>query len=440
MTATPRRLSTFAPAFKRISLALLLLSTLLIFAYPSVGKPLWQLFQLSASVYLFANLQKKPLFAPGLLFLAALVVQGISWYASIIQHPEYAETSLKVQRLGNWFSFILVAWVLKDTPKWIWFTWILGLIGLLLVPWTQGNGWAEFQNSAIFARSSFGFTNAEHAGMLYGAGLIGLLVLSGRWFRRSFTSKKPLALARITVCIALIVYCATLVLLAETRAIFVGLLAAFIVIGILLVSQLRRFSWQKLLASAAAVCIVLVALIASTSNYSQLLPKRWQQEIPTITAALNGNYAAIANDSAGIRLKSWLAASEWIQQRPLTGWGGSGRGLVMQHLDSLPLEIKKQFRHLHNSYLDTLVNYGSLGGVLLLLLHGYFAVASWKAWRLGKAPGDVSLFSCAFLAYWLVVNFFESYLFYTSGTTLLALTAGGIIAFYWQQITNPQIA
>jgi hypothetical protein len=55
------------------------------------------------------------------------------------------------------------------------------------------------------------------------------------------------------------------------------------------------------------------------------------------------------------------------------------------------------------------------------------------AWREGAMPWAVFLFSWAFLVFWGIVNFFESYINYKTGFYLNSVIFGFIYAFYVQR-------
>ena len=135
--------------------------------------------------------------------------------------------------------------------------------------------------------------------------------------------------------------------------------------------------------------------------------------------------------SAGIRLHTWQEAARWIAERPFVGWGGNGRSLIFDHSTHLPEQIKQRFGHLHNSYMDLLVNFGLLGLALLAALVYWLVSRSLRYHRAGLLPGGSLVFCLSFTAFFGVINLFESYLFYDSGHLVLAIVGGGLLTQLW---------
>lgn len=117
---------------------------------------------------------------------------------------------------------------------------------------------------------------------------------------------------------------------------------------------------------------------------------------------------------------------------PLVGWGGQGRGLVMDHTEWLPERVSEKYGHLHNYFIEIWVAYGMLGLAVIGALAFWIGLATWRAWRAGALPGDLALFGGGFFIYWMVVNQFESYNSFWTGVYVHNLVVGGLITHYWR--------
>jgi O-antigen ligase len=148
---------------------------------------------------------------------------------------------------------------------------------------------------------------------------------------------------------------------------------------------------------------------------------------------LNGDTQNINFDSIGTRLHLWLEAIDWIKQRPLTGWGDSGRSAVIDTSPRFSEDFKKRFGHFHNSYIELLLLYGLVGFVFFLgsLLWVYFSL--YQQWRKNKVPDDLFYFASMFMVFWLIVNMFESYFILSTGTYLHMIVLGGLYTFSLQK-------
>lgn len=396
------------------------LHALLWFSFPAASKILSQLLVLLSAGLFFlapASVRRSPGFW---LLLAAIVVQLASWALSHLTHPQWADGSPKVDRLGNWMMLLAIALALGGSTRNVLLLWGAALTGLLLAPWLTGGGLAEIVLGLKGTRIDFDLHNAQHAAMYSGVALIGLLALLPGLLDRSRRNGWLLALWSAGFC-----FVGLMVVLTQTRAVWLGLLLA---VAVLCWLWLREYlhGWQRWLP-----LLVLAAFLATLAS-SDLVQKRANKELTSINTVMEGDVADMPFDSPGVRLHSWLEATRWISQRPLLGWGGKGRNRVIQEAEHFPAALKKHTHHLHSSYMDTLVNFGLLGLLLLLSLWGWLLWAVWRAYgRHSLAPGMMQFFT-AFMAYWLLVNGFESYMYFSSGIFVFGLIAGGVLSCVWR--------
>ena len=152
-----------------------------------------------------------------------------------------------------------------------------------------------------------------------------------------------------------------------------------------------------------------------------------QSEVQTSQLILQERWYEVPYSSIGIRVQTWLVALERIQERPLLGWGNKARSEVIRQSTTLPDEIKREFGHLHNYFLETQLSYGLAGSLFLLCFFAYLAQAVYRAWREGLLEDEWALFALGFFIYWLFINNFESYLSFNSGVFTFGLVAGGLL-------------
>jgi len=361
------------------------------------------------------------------LALAAILVALVSWGCSWLTHPEWAESSFKVHRLTNWFAMIPVAILLGGQARNAYTLWALALCGLLLSPWISGNGWQEWQQGLTGMRIDFGLHNAQHTAMLFGTGALGLLAFAPGILR----NRRGCWVWRAGWLLALAT-CITALLLTQTRAGWVGMLAALVVIACAGIVALRQhFHSHRRYIAAATVAACSAATLAGYLSLGEIVSHRLHEEQQTIDLVQQGEIEKIPFNSAGIRIHTWAEALEWIAQRPLVGWGGNGRSLIFDHSQNLPDDIKQRFGHLHNSYLDLLVNFGLIGLLLLGALVYWLLNRTLRYYRTGRISGSNLVFGLSFAVFFGVINLFESYLFYDSGRYVLALIGGGLLTQLW---------
>lgn len=366
---------------------------------------------------------RSPLLA---LLCAAVLLQLLVWWGMQSHYPNWAESSPKVGRLANWFMMIPVA-VLLVGQRWrIALLWGLFAASLIISPWITGGGWAEVLSGINGKRIDFGVRNAQHVAMLFGVILIGSFALLIH-----LIMSQSFKFSRLIPCLLLLIISVYAVVVTQTRAVWLALslvLVACLIMGLVfLLNNKGRLKPSLYVCLAGALIAVFVIMSAG-----ETFQKRFNHEYDNIQIALSGSSDYQSNNSTGVRLSTWYESIDWIKERPLMGWGGNGRDLVVKHTDRLTEHSKQRYRHLHNSYLDTLVNYGVLGLLCMLLLFGYLARAVLILYRSGQVQFSEAMAGLMVLIYFLVVNCFESYMFYSSGQLVLAFIGGAILSLYWK--------
>ncbi|WP_244613218.1 O-antigen ligase family protein [Modicisalibacter radicis] len=363
------------------------------------------------------------------LLLAALAVQVLSWGLGYMHHPQWVSDTPEVDRLAKLFIFIAIAWWLGGSTRNTLLVWGLALVGYLVATFTHGDGWQEWWRGLQGERVGFGIRNLQHGSMLFGVSLLGVVVFGPRWI-----GWPRVAAWRLASWLGVLLLCAVGIVIGQTRAVWLALALALPSLGLIwLVWQARHVGLarlrRRLLFAAGVVLITLTALLAA---FHDTLGERLTTENQVIAEVLEGNLDNVPYSSVGIRIHTWVAAAQWIGDRPLVGWGGQGRSLVIDETPWLPEFVKQNFGHLHNFFIETWVAYGLLGLALMGALVIWIGRATWLAWRGGAMPGDMALFACGFFVYWVVVNQFESYLSFSTGVTVHNLIVGGLVTHYWR--------
>jgi len=371
--------------------------------------------------------------APLWLLLAAVLVQLLSWVLIAWQHPDWAASNPKLDRMAKWFLFIGVAWWLGGSTRHTLLLWGLALFGLLLMVTIGEQAWPEWQRALTksWYRPAFGIQNAQHAALFFGAGLLGLIVFAGRcWHIGSYAWLRRL----VWLVLFSVLLCGVAV--TQTRGIWLGLLLAGSAVAMAALLWLWHYRHPRHLMRWMALGLVGLVLVGAVAGvaFHDTVERRLAKENEAIANILSGDVASVPYSSVGVRFHTWRAAGQWFVERPLVGWGDEARGLVIKNTDWLPDHVRQQFGHLHNTTLEILVAYGVLGLGVMLLLTAWVAMGTWRAWRAGVMPGDMALFGLGFLIFFVVVNQFESYLSFWSGTYLFNLVLGGLVShiWYWQ--------
>jgi O-antigen ligase len=355
----------------------------------------------------------------------ALAIALASWGYAHLTDPAWAERSPRVHRVTNWLFPIAVAYALGGRTRNTLVMLGAALAGLL-AGIVKGGGFGTIATGLAGTRVDFGLHNAQHAALYCGVALIGLAALLPRLL--GLVQGRP---ARywplIALWLALVAGLGAGLAVTQTRAAWIGLFCALALLAWLARGQFRRHRGWLI-----ATFVILGAGALLSLKQTNLLEQRFIPELETLTAKLSGHSEQMAFDSTGIRLRTWSDALDWVAAKPLLGWGGNGRSLVMEKTPGYPDWLRASTRHLHSAYVDTLVNYGVAGLALLLGLWGWLLAAAHRACRQGLLPPDLLHFFTAFMLYWAIVNGFESYIYFNSGNFVFAIVAGAVLTHIWR--------
>lgn len=399
-----------------LSLYLLYGAAFMYFSFPVLGDEIYKLFLLFGFLGIAASPQSQWRTLALSLILASLLIQVGSWGFSLAHHPEFAEAGPDFKRLTSLLVFIPVAWTLSVNEKKPWLLLLLFFTGLYIMPFTVGNGVNEF----LGTRSDFGLRNAQHPAMVFAIALLALVIFS----KRIFLMLPLSTLATLAFYVAALLFCVAVLVVANTRGVFVGLLVAFL-FSIMFAFKHRIYRVKRSL----GVAFVIAGLVGvPLALNSEQMIERWSYEASDIQGVLHGDLGGISNrSSAGIRIHSWVEGWEWFLNSPVLGWGANGKNLVISQSDALPEDIRGDFGHLHNSFIEILVNNGLVGFSFLLFTYWWLSrtvfFGSWRVYDL-----DIKLFSLASLTVWIIANCFESFMFYKSGIMVFGITAGALMS------------
>ncbi|MDN6180311.1 MAG: O-antigen ligase family protein [Halomonas subglaciescola] len=361
------------------------------------------------------------------LLLAALAVQSLSWWLGYQHHPDWVADNPQLDRLAKLFIFIAVAWWLGGSTQNTVRVWGLAAITFVVATLILG-GLEDWVNGLAGERVGFGIRNQQHASMMYGVVLLGLVVLAPRMLRPARYRGW-----RIGLWLVLVLMSVTAVLIGQTRAVWLALgLALALALVLYLGYQWLHRGGLSLRAFGLASLVALLLVGLATASLHGTLAKRLMTESDVIERVATGHFDDIPYTSVGIRVNTWRAAAEWIDERPWVGWGSQGRSLVIEHTPWLPDFVKENFGHLHNFFIEIWVAYGLLGLAVIAALTVWIGQGCWRAWRAGMLPGDIALFGAAFFIYWVVVNQFESYNSFWTGVYIHNLIVGGLVTHIWR--------
>lgn len=330
---------------------------------------------------------------------------------------------MRLEAAAQWAQlmlFVPVAYLLGgDQPR------VLRLTGLALIGLVVGALWRldwalliTDPGTFVQLRPGFGFP-ANVFALFSGTALIGLVILR----QRCWAVGGPRALRLgLWWLVSLAVAQGFLLTLSRGAWLALALTAA---VG--LVSALRRSGWRappRFALVLAAGCVALLLL------YSAPMAERLAWEWDTVRGMIAGEIDYAADSPLSQRWHAQrFGLAAWLQH-PWLGWGpGASRALLAASDDpAVLLAGYGPMEHLHNTYLELLVQLGLLGltlwlGLSLLLLRSVL-----KGRAAGRIDADVARFLALSLLYLMLWNLFDFHAMHQPWRAFWMLLAGGALS------------
>lgn len=364
---------------------------------------------------------------PVKLMAVSVIVLLISWVFMLLDHPDIARTGPSLEDFLDKFFFLFIALVLAGVERRILV--YLGIFGIFifLMPWLSGGGFRTLEAGLEGQRTGFGI-NPIRTGVLFGAVFLGLICFSGRWILTPQFSALRLGLWAPVVVFSLVG-----VVITQSRTAMVAMLPGLVLIFAMFI-MLAEFSGRTkaIIVTAITMGVVTLLVISVYTGLSQVVEKRFSQELEVVALIMEGELDDVPRTSWGIRIHFLQEGWHALTERPLTGWGyRAGENVLNTELLRQP--DGNVFSQVHNSYLESALRYG-LGGLFILL--GLFAWAlkgTWDCWKKGVVKTDTLIFIVASLSYFMVANLFDALLFQTEGVLLFNVLMGVAASYIFRQ-------
>lgn len=301
----------------------------------------------------------------------------------------------------------------------------LVLIGLLLGMPLRANWELLLADPRLwFAwREGFGFT-AIAFGLYSGAALLGVILL--RWPEASAGALGKRLWLRWAVALLL----AQGLLLTQSRGAWLGFVLA-LALGLWLRRRADRGAAARVrLPRRAQVALVGVLVVVVGLN-ALLIAHRLTQEAGSAVALLEWQVDPHDRTSIGYRWRVQQLGLRLWSERPWLGWGaGTTTGLIAAEAEALALiDQGHVLKHLHNSYLEILAQFGIVGLLLFAALVAALFQGLLAAWRARILPVDLAIALVCVLVLTLVWNLFDFRMMRQDWRGFWTLVAGSALSF-----------
>ena len=305
--------------------------------------------------------------------------------------------------LARLSAFVLVAWFLAGNQQRILIFLVLALVSFVLgrainfsLPvGAVADGWR--------ANYPMGIGTAIPLGQYAAAACIGTILLAPQLWRRVANTRWRWLF--LSVSTALILSLAGIVVIAQSRGVWLAILV--ILVPILVLQRKRILGVRQRHGTGFAFVIIFAIGISGYSSFG-LVKRTWLQETDTYINLLKLGWGAVQStdetgrvQSVGVRVQMAIFGLKCWTERPIFGHGpGATRILVAERGQ----DAFKGFGDLHNGYVEMLLRLGLVGSGLLLATVWLTFYAGWRAYRDGRLAPDLFLFLASALALHLLVN------------------------------------
>lgn len=363
-----------------------------------------------------AMLRRERLFWLMLAFLAWVLLAG--WYSAVMRPDwEYQIWSA----VGDWLltpflgMFVTAFWIARfhRVSGWLLILLVAGFMVRILQELSP-ELFRELVNGT--ARATFG-DSANNFGIW---SLLCTVVLLG--LIPELIRLRPMWLKVMSVLawLSMLVVASSGIILSQTRAAWIAVPFAMLVVVYRLVMQaFPMIPRRKLLVISLVPIFLIVGLLASA--FSDVVMERVSRERSTISQVLSGQLENLPDQSIGYRLRMYYeGVSTWVEN-PFIGGGPAIPEIALAKTEDRGI---RQFNDFHNAYLDLLASFGLIGFLMIcwLIVTAVHSVrASTRADWMSSTLTTILLGSAVTIA---VTQLFSSSLHSYRGPFVVALLLG----------------
>ena len=323
--------------------------------------------------------------------------------------------------------FVPFAFCLDGRVRRVLWALALALAGLLIgMAWRLD--WAALLGDPaayLGSRQGFGFPDIAFA-LYSGTALLGLVTLGGRVVGRAwFQARWRVALRFLGWLVAVGVLTQGFIQ-TQSRGAW---LAMGLTLPLILFLKHRQFrargaTWSRWSKVSAGIAFLLVALLLAANG--ERLVQRLGAEADQVQDIVSGSMTDVSGSSYGQRWHVLLFGLEKWSERPWLGWGADMSRELIRDSDreQLYIDAGRPLRHLHNTYLEALVQFGIIGLGLLALPILWLATGTARACRERRLPPDLCLFFGGALLFTLLWSLFDYRLAHHDWRVFWILLAG----------------
>lgn len=307
----------------------------------------------------------------------------------------------------HWLFFIPVAWsVFKDAKN------INRLLPILatgvMLRILAHTDWENLSNIFNWGRTGFGYSEIVIA-PVFGVIALGLLLLAPRMAQAPPSTRPALRGALFGLWLFNLAVFLEAMVLSQTRSAWLAAIMVFpVALLVRYLDWLRDYALKSFRGMALLALAILFAGLFIAKNSGPIL-SRMHAEPEAVASIVKGEDKIPQTISIGTRLELWRIGLRKWAERPLLGWGpGTTKFVLGQATTDTRLF---SHAHLHNLYLEILVRFGLLGGLLFASLIFLLLRGIRQAYLHRLIPWDYACFLFAGWAFTALFTVFDFQIF-----------------------------
>lgn len=364
---------------------------------------------------------------PVWLMLLVIAQMTFTWVSLLIDHPEIARSGPSIEDYLDKFAFLIVAIALGGRTCNLRALVFLMAALIFMIPWILGDGLDDFFHGLRGEREGLGL-NPIRTALYLSLVVLGLLAFRKRFFGiHSIVSLGALLWATLLIC------CIGTLLMTQTRGVLACLLLVVLVFGIHGAVKKRSVLLRnKRYTGLALLSLLLILFVGAQTDLASKNYEKFGRELSTVQTIIEGDLDSLPNSSWGLRAQFWLVGAKWIAERPFSGWGYRAGRYVLEQ-ESRTNKKFKNYRQLHNSYLELTVRYGVGGLIIILSLFIWVLYQSHQACKRGSLSTELRNFTFTSIAlFMLAANFYGLFFDDVYGLHLMTLLLGIPVSFIYK--------
>lgn len=349
-------------------------------------------------------MKKDPLWKAFVVLSAYLIFKGVLTFF-VYQEPVLDILDAIRFRLRFLWIFI-IAWWLGGSTSSVLRIFCLSMIGVIIL---IAAGYETLSLEALKSGRRLGFgINAQHFSLYTATCLCGCL-----FWARKFWGSRYKYLGFLS-WIGLTLLFLQLTILSQTRTVWIGLAAVlifWIISTPICVVKEKCLRGKKGIKVLSFGIVLLFFIVPTISLNFHVIQKRISNDFGAIKELLFQNEDNIdIPRSLSLRLALWKWAPGQIKKKPLIGWKIDNTSREYIGKSNTIDKRVSHFHHLHNSYLEILLNQGLTGFFIFLFFPFYVTYSLYRHFKKGMISYRLFMTYCSIVILYAVANMCEAYI------------------------------